>query len=390
MKEIYVDNAATTPVDPRVLAAMEPYFSEHCGNPGSMNNKGQAASDAVNHARETIANILGCTAPEIIFTGSGTESINLALQGIARVKKKGHIITQTTEHPAVFETLSYLKKEGFEITEVKVNREGLVNPEDIKNAIKDDTILVTIMYANNEIGTIQPIKEIAAVCKEKKIPFHTDACQATCSLNLKVDELGVDLMSINSSKVYGPKGVGVLYIRRNTRIKPLVFGGGQEFKMRSGTENVPGIVGFAKALELAHLERDKENERLTNLRDYLIKELLEKTPKSFLNGHPTQRLPNNANITFLDIEGEAILLKLNEEHIYASTGSACSSANLKPSHVIVSLGVPYEVAHGSIRFSLGRFTTKEDVDLLIEKMVPIILELKDISPLDLSVKEVLA
>ncbi|MEM4368960.1 MAG: IscS subfamily cysteine desulfurase, partial [Candidatus Woesearchaeota archaeon] len=366
---IYLDHAATTYTRPEVKEAMLPYFDENFGNPGSFNSFGLAASTAVANARLSVAKILNCNPREVVFTGSGTESINLAIKGVARaMKNKGrHIITSKIEHHAVLSTCEYLEKEeGFEVTYLDVDRYGMVLPEVLEKAIRDDTILVSIMYANNEIGTINPIKELATVAKAHNVYFHTDACQAAGFLELDVQALGVDLLSINGSKIYAPKGIGALFVRQGVPIKPIIHGGGQEFGLRSGTENVPYIVGFSKALELAQAERKSESARLSKLRDKLINGILTSIPKSFLNGHPIQRLPNNANITILDVEGEAMLLMLNEHGICASTGSACTSQKLEPSHVILGIGLPYEAAHGSLRFTLGLKTTETDIDKVLE------------------------
>ena len=377
---IYLDNAATTPVRPEVLAVMEPYFSQKYGNPSSMHRLGLEASSAVSDSREKIAKILNCGTDEIIFTSGGTESVNLAIKGVAFAKKKGHMITQKTEHHAVLHTCKWLEKQGFEVTYLDVDRFGLVYPYQVESAIKDDTILVSIMYANNEIGTVQPIKEIAKVCKKKKVLFHTDACQAAGYLNLDVKALGVDLLTINGSKICGPKGVGLLFVKKGTSIEPILHGGGQEFNLRSGTENVPAIVGFAKALELAQKEKDAEGKKLAKLRDTLINGLL-KIPNSRLNGHLTKRLPNNVNISFYGVEGESVLLMLNEKGIFASTGSACSAKSLEVSHVLNALGMSHAWAHGSIRFSLGRTTSKKDIDYVLQVFPKIISDLRGMSPI---------
>ena len=370
---------------------MDKYYSQIFGNPSSFNDIGLDAKTALDSARQKVANILNAEPKEIIFTGGGTESINLAIKGVARaLKEKGkHIITSKIEHHAVLETCGYLeKKEGFEITYLDVDRYGVVKLEDLKKAIRKDTILISIMYANNEIGTIQPIEEIGKIAKENEIYFHTDACQVGCYLILDVKKLNVDLMTLNGSKIYGPKGVGVLYIRKGTEIEPIIHGGGQEFGLRSGTENIPGIIGFTKALELAQEDREKESKRLVKLRDKLVKGLLDIIPKTFLNGHPVNRLPNNVNVSILDIEGEAMLLYLNEHGIYASTGSACSSTSLEPSHVILAIGLPYEAAHGSLRFTLGRKTSEEDINYVLKKLPKIVEDLRQISPLNLKMEEI--
>jgi len=386
--DIYLDHAATTPMDPAVKAAMDPYFCDKFGNPSGFYEIGLRAHEALEEARNKVAKRLNCSSREIVFCGSGTESDNLAILGVARFKGKGHIITSSIEHHAVLETIERLEKQGFDITILPVDRDGFVNPKDLDDAIREDTILASIMYANNEIGVIEPIKELATVCRNKGVLFHTDACQAGCSLDLDVKELGVDLMTINGSKIYGPKGVGCLYVKAGIRLEPIVYGGGQERGLRSGTENVPGVIGFAKALTLCQDDKDKENKRLTQLRDKLIKGLITKVPKCFLNGHAVKRLPNNVNITILDVEGEAMGLFLNELGIYASTGSACTSKSLDPSHVITALGLPYEAAHGSMRFTLGHCTTPEDIDFVIEVMPKIVEILRKISPLDLDSNEV--
>jgi len=386
---IYLDTSASTPLDPEVFQEMNKYFCLEYGNAGSMHTKGLIASQALNISRIKVASILNCNPEEVIFTGSGTESINFALKGVAKkYEKKGkHIITSKIEHHAVLDTLEYLERQGFEVTYADVEKNGIINPEKIKDLIREDTILISIMYANNEIGTIQPIKEIAEIAKEKGIIFHTDACQAANSESLNVKELGVDLLSLNGSKIYGPKGVGCLYKKENIRIEPLIHGGGQEFNLRSGTENIPNIVGFAKALELAQNNKEEYSRKLTPLRDYLIENLL-RIDKTLLNGDKEKRLPNNVNVTFLNIEGEAVLLKLDNEGICASSGSACTSKSLDPSHVILALGRPYEAAHGSIRFSLSKNTNEEGIKHLINIMPGIVEELRGISPVNLTLEEI--
>lgn len=387
-KIIYLDHAATTPMDQRVLKAMQPYFCDNFGNPSSLYKSGLKAQNALMAARQSIAKVLGCLPEELIFTAGGTESDNLAILGIARAwvhsgKKPGHIITSAIEHHAVLRACEYLEKyEGWKITKVPVDRDGLVDPTKVAKAITKDTVLVSIMYANNEIGTVQPIREINEVCKN--IYFHTDACQAAGFLDLDVKKLGVDLMTINGSKIYGPKGVGVLYVKRGVVIEPLVYGGGQEWGLRSGTENVPGIVGLAKALELVQANRNQENARLIKLRDFLIKRILQTIPKSRLNGHPTKRLPNNINVTILDVEGEAMLLYLDEYGIEAATGSACDSSSLDPSHVIMALGLPYEFAHGSLRFTLGKSTTAKDINYVLKTLPKVVKLLRQVSPLNMA------
>ncbi|MBS3172025.1 aminotransferase class V-fold PLP-dependent enzyme [Candidatus Woesearchaeota archaeon] len=388
-RTIYLDTSSSTPVDPLVYLEMHRYFQIEYGNAGSMHAKGLIAAHALNLSRSKVAKILNCHSDEIIFTGSGTESVNLAIKGVVnKLKNKGkHIISTTIEHHAVLDTLEFLEKQGFEVTYVPVEPNGIVNPEKIKNAIKKETILISVMYANNEIGTIQPIKEIAKIAKENNILFHTDACQAANSESLDVQDLNVDLLSINGSKIYGPKGVGCLYKKEGIRIEPLIHGGGQEFNLRSGTENIAAIVGFAKALEIAQKGKEDYKKKLTPLRDYFIENLL-KIENTILNGDNEKRLPNNVNITFLNIEGEAVLLKLDSEGVCASSGSACTSKSLDPSHVILALGRPYEAAHGSIRFSLSKNTTKEEIDYVLQIIPKIVQELRNISPVNLKIEDI--
>lgn len=404
-KTIYLDHAATTPMDERVLEAMRPYFLDVYGNPSSFHSVGMRAKDAVGEARATIAQLLGAHEDEIIFTSGGTESDNLAVIGVPRywsVKwnaERGkedmlpHVITSAIEHHAVLEPLIAMeRKKEIELTIVAVNREGQVSVEEIASAIKPNTVLVSIMTANNEIGTIQPIADIGReILKWRKaqntaFPYlHTDACQATGYLDLNVEKSHVDLLTLNGSKMYGPKGIGALYVRRGVKLQPFFIGGGQERNIRSGTENVPGIVGLAKAFELAQAERESESTRLTALRDRLSKGLLA-IPKTILNGHPTERLPNSVNISFLDIEGEAAVLYLDAEGIMASTGSACASTSLDPSHVILATGLSYEAAHGSIRFTLGHSTTESDIDHVVHVMPEIVERLRMMSPVNLDMK----
>ncbi len=401
---VYLDHAATTPMDVRVLEAMTPYFSDTYGNPSSFHSVGLAAKEAVATARHTIAALLGARDEEILFTSGGTESNNLVVFGIPRGQKKllkeklgedvkPHVMTSAIEHHAILEPLIWLERAGeIELTTLAVSREGLVDIDELEKALKPNTVLVTVMTANNEIGTIEPIADIGrrllAWRKEQKTPypyFHTDACQAAGVLDLNVEKTHVDLLTMNGSKIYGPKGIGLLYLRRGIKIEPLIRGGGQERKMRSGTENVPAIIGLAKAFELIQAGRDTENARLTTLRDRLVAGLL-RIPKARLNGHPTDRLPNSANISFLDIEGEAAVLYLDAEGIMASTGSACASASLDPSHVILATGLSYEAAHGSIRFTLGHMTTTADVDYVIAVMPGVVERLRKMSPVNLDMK----
>ncbi|MEM5814383.1 MAG: cysteine desulfurase family protein [Candidatus Aenigmatarchaeota archaeon] len=383
MKMIYLDNAATTPTRAEVVRAMAPIWSGRFGNPGSMHAKGFEARAALDDARKRAARALNASPSEVIFTGGGTESANLALFGFCRAnRQKGkHIITQKTEHHAVLDSCRALEKEGFDVTYLDVDKYGFVCKEALEKAIRDDTILVSIMYANNEIGTVQDIKGLAQIARRRNVVFHTDACQAGGALNINVKELGVDMMTLNGSKIYGPKGTGLLYMRTGVKVHPIMYGGGQEGGLRSGTENVAGIVGFATALEIAQQEKAKESNRLAGLRDYMIAKVLREIPRSYLNGHPTQRLPNNANFTILDVEGESMVLRLSEKGICASTGSACTSRSLEPSHVLQAIGLPKEVAHGSLRFSLGKNTTKADIDYAVKTLKNIVAELRKISPI---------
>ena len=380
MKRIYLDNAATTYVRSEVMKEMLPYFDKKFGNPGSMHSYGLEAKKVVEESRNKIAKILNCESKEVIFTASGTESINLAIKGFVRANKlKGkHIITSQTEHHAVLETCKHLESEGFEITYLKPDKHGVIQPDVLEKEIRKDTILISIMYANNEIGTINPIKKLTELVHKHNIIFHTDACQAAGFLDINVKNLGIDLMTVNGSKIYAPKGIGLLYIRKGIRLNPIIHGGGQEFGLRSGTENIPYIVAIAKALELAQKEKTREVKRLTKLRDKLVKYLL-KISKTFLNGHPKQRLPNNVNITIFDVEGESVLLMLNEKGICASTGSACTSKNLEPSHVLTSIGLSHGAAHGSLRFTLGRKTTENDINKVIKVLPNIVEKLRNIS-----------
>lgn len=379
---IYLDHAATTPVDPRVVEAMLPYFSQAYGNASSIYALGRAAHKALDEAREKIAAILGCRPTELIFTGGGSESDNLAIKGVAQAsqKKGNHIITSAIEHHAVLHTCQYLEKFGYEVTYLPVDHFGRVNPADVEQAITDRTILVSIMYANNEVGTIQPLSEFSQICRARRIPFHTDAVQAGGALDLNVNRLGVDLLSLSAHKFYGPKGVGVLYIRQGTRILPQLQGGSQERNRRAGTENVAGIVGMGEALRLAYADLEQTNSHLCALRDQLIERLLT-IPGAHLTGHPTERLPNNASFCFEGIEGESVLLNLDMLGIAASSGSACTSASLDPSHVLLALGIPVELAHGSLRLTLGKENTQQDIDTIVEALPGILEKLRALSPL---------
>jgi len=383
MRRIYLDYAATTPTHPLVLKAMLPWFTDGFGNPSSIHSFGQEAKGAIEEAREKVARLVGAKSDEIVFTGSGTEADNFAIKGVAYAKEHEgkHIITTAIEHHAVIETCKFLEKRGFKVTYLSVDRDGLVDLGEVKKAITDETILISVMHANNEIGTIEPIQEIARIAKDREICFHTDAVQTVGHLPVDVDELKVDLVSISAHKFCGPKGVGALYIRKGTRIVPFMNGGEQEHGRRASTQNVPGIVGFGKACQLAQEEMGQEKERLETLRDKLIKGILNRIDHVHLNGHPTQRLPNNVNISLEFVEGESILLNLDLMGIAASTGSACSSSVLEASHVLLALGLPHESAHSSLRFSLGQETTEKDVDYVLEKLPQIVKKLRAMSPL---------
>lgn len=375
MKEIYLDYAATTPLDPRVREAMEPYWDEEFGNPSSLHPLGARAKEAIERARKSIASILHARPDEIIFTGSGTEAANLALFGVLRPRKTGHIVLTPIEHHAVLEPARALGEEGYVVTFVSVDEYGLVLPEDVFRALKKDTLCVAVIYAHNEIGTVEPIADIGAGIKRFKKEngispndppyFFTDACQAAGYLSLNVEKLRVDMLAFNASKIYGPKGVGALWVRKGISLAPIIFGGGQERGLRAGTENVAGIVGFACALEIADKEREKESARVSALRDYFIGELKKNFPESRIHGHLTERLANNVSVSFQDIEGDALVLYLGEKGIFASTGSACSSVSFEPSHVLEAIKCPNEFLHGSIRFTLGRATEKKDIDRAI-------------------------
>ncbi len=376
-----MDHSATTPADPAVVEAMHPYFTEKFGNPSSLYTIGREARRAIEESRQKVADLIGAKKEEIIFTGSGTESDNLAIKGLAfRNRKKGdHIITSSIEHHAVLHTCKYLETQGFKVTYLPVNKDGLVNPEDVEKAVTPKTLLITIMHANNEIGTIQPVEDIGRIAKEKNIPFHTDAVQTAGKIPINVDALGVNMLSMSAHKLYGPKGVGALYMRKGTYVEPLLHGGGHERNIRSSTENVPGIVGFGKAAGLAR-ERLPEAAKIAQLRDRLIKGILE-IKDSYLNGHATKRLPDNVNVRFSYIEGESMVLNLDMKGVAASTGSACSSTSLEPSHVLLAIGLKPEEAHGSLRLTLGRGNTQEDADYVVSVLPEIVNKLRMISPL---------
>jgi cysteine desulfurase len=381
---IYLDHAATTPVDERVLEAMLPYFTARPGNPSSIHQAGRAALEALDDARETVAAVLGASRKEIIFTGGGSESDNLAIKGVALAQRQAgkgtHLITSAIEHHAVLHAVEYLEAFGFEATVLPVDASGLVRPDDLRAAIRPDTVLASIMYANNEIGTIQPLAELGAICRERGVPLHTDAVQAAGSLALDVNALNVDLLTLAAHKFYGPKGVGALYVRRGTPLLPQINGGGQERRRRAGTENVAGIVGMATALRLAEERRASYAAACAALRDRLIAGVLERIPYSSLNGHPTRRLPNNANIAFEFVEGESVLLLLDQQGIAASSGSACSSGSLEASHVLVALGLTYDRAIGSIRLTVGNATAEADIDYVLDILPPLIERLRSVSP----------
>lgn len=384
MKRIYLDHAATTPVHPEVTRAMMPYFGERFGNSSTLYSFGQEAREAVEEARGKAASLAGAQSPqEIIFTGGGTESDNFALGGIAwaNQKKGDHIITSAVEHHAVLNTCKFLQKRGFKVTYLPVDQYGFIDPGDVKKAITDRTILISVMHANNEVGTIEPIAEIGKIARDNGVYFHTDAVQSFGHIPLRVDDLNVDLLSASGHKLYGPKGVGMLYVRKGTKIVPFLSGGDQENKRRAGTENVPGIVGFGKACELAANGIAEEKGRLGDLRDRVIKGILEKIEFVQLNGHPTQRLPGNVNVSVKYVEGESMLLKLDGKGICASSGSACTSSILEPSHVLSAMGVPPEVAHSSLRFTLGRENTEADVDAVLGALPEIVKGLRLMSPL---------
>lgn len=380
---VYMDNAATTRVKPEVIEAMLPYLSEFYGNPSSVHAFGRAARTAVDASRMKVAAAIGAKQEEIYFTGCGTESDNWAIIGTAsRMRKKGaHIITSQIEHHAVLHTFDYLKHQGYKVTYLPVNSEGVVTPDTLREVITDDTTLVSVMAANNEIGTIQPIKELAAVAHEKGAAFHTDAVQAVGAIPVNVGEWGVDLLSMSAHKFHGPKGIGALYVRKGVHPEIFMHGGQQERGLRAGTESVPHIVGMSTAIELAVNNIEEHSRRLTSMRDRLITGLLEKIPEARLNGHPTQRLPGNANISIRYVEGESLLLALDLKGIAGSSGSACTSGSLDPSHVLLAIGLPHEIAHGSLRLSLGDFNTNEDVDYVIETLPQIVSKLRDMSPL---------
>lgn len=382
-KFIYMDHAATTAVKQEVLEAMLPYFTEKYGNASSIYSLGRESKKAIEDARDRVAAALGAQSKEIFFTGSGTEADNWAIKGVAYANKsKGnHIITTAIEHHAILHTCQYLESDGFEVTYLPVDENGLVSPEQVRNAIKPNTILITIMFANNEIGTIQPIAEIGKIAKEKKVYFHTDAVQAIGNVPINVEEMNIDLLSLSAHKFYGPKGIGALYIRKGTKIVSFLHGGAQERGRRASTENVAAIVGLGKAIEIASKNIEEYNQKLISLRDRTIKEITAKIPFVKLNGDRYKRLPGNVNFSFEFIEGESLLLMLDMKGIAASSGSACTSGSLDPSHVLLAIGLPHEIAHGSLRLTFGEENTQQDIDYLMEVLPVIVQRLREMSPL---------
>jgi len=382
MKKIYLDYASTTPVDSRVLKVMLPFFSKKFGNTMSLHSFAQESKQVLEESRELLASFIGAKPSEIIFTGSATESNNLALKGIAfaNSKKGKHIIVSRIEHPCIMESAKWLETQGFEVTRLPVDKYGFINPNDVKKAITEKTILASIIHASNEIGTIEPIEEIGKICRERGIYFHTDAAQSFGKIPIDVNKMNVDLLTASSHKIYGPKGTACLFVREGTRIEPILHGGGQESGLRSSTVNVPAIIGFSEACKICKREMKKEIQRQTKLRDKLIKEILEEIPGSYLNGHPEKRLSNNVNFWFKFVEGESIIIQLDLLGIAASTGSACSSVKLEPSHVLLAIGLKPQEAHGSLRLSLGRWTKESDIKFVLKVLPEIIKKLRKISP----------
>jgi len=383
MRKVYLDHAGTTPLHPEVYSLMCDFMKNNFGNPSSIHSYGREAKKWVDEARQQVAALIGAEREEIIFTGGGTEADNLAIIGAAaaRHKKGNHIITSSIEHPAVLNTCKYLAKNGFEVTYLPVDGYGLVDPEELRRAIRPETILVTIMHANNEIGTIEPIEELSRISREHGVLFHTDAVQTAGKIPVNVKDLGVDLLTLSSHKMYGPKGVGALYKRKGVRLEPVIHGGGQEKKMRSGTENTAGIVGFGKAAEIAARDLEHEYKRALELRDKLVQGIVERIPDVKFNGHPERRLPHNVHFSFSYVEGESMLLSLDMKGIAASSGSACSSSSLKGSHVLEAIGLPYELIHGSLRMTLGRMNDAADIDYVLEVLPGIVARLRSFSPL---------
>lgn len=383
MKRIYLDYAATTPTRPEVVEAMLSYFTDSFGNPSSIYSYGQETKEAIEEARARIANLIDARDEEVVFTSGGTEADNFALKGVAFANEKrgNHIITTSIEHHAVIEPCKFLEGRGFSVTYLPIDEYGLIDPDDVRKAVTNKTILISVMHANNEVGTIEPIKEIGKIAREAGVYFHTDAVQTAGHIPVNVNELGVDLLSMSAHKLCGPKGVGALYIRKGTKLVALMHGGEQERRRRASTENVPGIVGFGKAVELAQQEMSEEEKRLTSLRAQLINSLLERIDHSRLNGHSTMRLPNNVNVSIDYVEGESMVLNLDLEGICAATGSACSSSSLEPSHVLLALGLYPEQAHCSLRFTLGKWTTEEEISRVVEVLPRIVAKLRAMSPL---------
>lgn len=383
LRRVYLDHGATTPVHPEVVKAMLPYLSAQFGNPSSLHEWGREAKAAMEDARSRVAKLIGADSEEIFFTSGGTESDNLAIFGVANsLRKRGnHLITSAVEHHAVLDSVKYLGEHGFDVTWIPVDGYGLVNPEDIRKAIRPDTILISIMHVNNEVGTIQPIEEIGRIAREHGVVFHTDAVQSCGKIPVNVKALNVDLLSLSSHKIYGPKGSGALYVRKGLRLEPILHGGGQEKKRRPGTENLPGIVGFGKAATIALEELGTEMERLTTLRDRLIEGIQNRIEYVHLNGHPSHRIPGNVNMSFEFVEGESLLLSLDMQGIAASSGSACTSGSLEPSHVLLAMGIPHQLAQGSVRMTLGRDNTAEDIDYVLEVLPDIVSRLRSMSPL---------
>lgn len=381
--KVYMDNAATTKLSPDVLNAMMPYLTDIYGNASSVHAFGREAREGVEHARNQVAAAINASPDEIFFTAGGTESDNMAIKGVAHkyAKKGKHIITTAIEHHAVLHTCEALEKEGYEVTYLPVDEDGLISVEQVRAAMRDDTLLVTVMFANNEVGTIEPIAEIGALCRERNVLFHTDAVQAVCHVPIDVKVMNIDLMSISAHKFHGPKGIGALYCRKGIVLEPVIVGGAQERKRRAGTENVAGIVGLGAAIERAHKNMAADMARVSVLRDKLISGILKNIPHVKLNGHPTQRLPQNVNFSIRYIEGESILLMLDINGIAASSGSACTSGSLDPSHVLLAIGIPHEIAHGSLRLTLSDMTTDEEVDYVLETLTKTVKRLRDMSPL---------
>ena len=383
VERIYVDNSATTPIKSEVFDAMLPWLKTNFGNPSSIYKEGRCAKEAINIARAQVAKAIGCEQSEVFFTGSGSEADNWAIKGVAyALKEKGnHIITSSVEHHAVLHTLEALEKDGFEVTYLPVDEFGMVSEKDVENAITDKTILITIMTANNEIGTIMPVDKIGEIAKKHGVLFHTDAVQAVGMMEINVKEMNIDLLSLTAHKIYGPKGIGALYVRKGIKLKKFIDGGAQESNKRAGTENVSGIVGLGKAIELATSDIKGHTERLSKLRDEYIRLILEKIPHTRLNGHPEKRMASNANISFEFIEGESLLLMLDMKGISASSGSACTSGSLDPSHVLLAIGLKHEIAHGSLRVTFGDFNTMDDVEKIVDALSEIVQRLRDMSPL---------